>query len=134
MPSGIEKDEYLDASANMRTYINMRFAQLTLFVALTAGFLTLLVGRANPLSGTASAGLKVGGILIAVVFWVMEERAADFFHYYKRRAVELEKILGYSQYTNRPQRRVLAATNAVRLLFLGAVILWLLALFHPSFS
>ena len=35
------KDEYKHLNDNMRHYSNMRFAQMTLFVAITAGLLSL---------------------------------------------------------------------------------------------
>ena len=125
------KDEYLDVSSNMRVYTNMRFAQLTLFVAITAALLNVIIGDLGPSEPVGNV-LKIGGLLSALVFWVMEERAADFFHYYKRRAIEMEKALGYSQYTNRPQRKVFTATNAVRMLFLAVGVYWLIWLCCPA--
>src|SRR5688500_13698402 len=102
-----KKDEYLDVSNNMRLFINMRFAQLTLFIAITAALLNVVFSKdPSALPGTSIA-LKLGGLLAVVVFWVMEERAADFFHHYKRRAIVLEKSLEYSQYTDRPERKVI---------------------------
>lgn len=63
----------------------------------------------------------------AAAFSVMEERAAENWHNCRRRAVELEKSLGYKQYTNRPAAKVLSATNAARVMVWGGVPLWLLA-------
>jgi hypothetical protein len=45
-----------------------------------------------------------------------------------RRAVELEKTLGYSQFTSRPQRR-LRTTHVLRLLFLCVFLFWVFTLF-----
>jgi hypothetical protein len=42
------KDEYLDASNNARLFQTLRFAELTIFAALTAGLLNALFVRAVP--------------------------------------------------------------------------------------
>jgi hypothetical protein len=126
-----EQDEYLDVSTNMRTYINMRFAQLTLFIAITATLLNAMFGRDTPMSFGLSTAFKIGGLLSVVIFCVMEERAADFFHHYKNRAQGLEQQLGYKQYTFRPERKLITATNAVRLLFGALFVFWLIALSFP---
>ncbi|CAD6491833.1 MAG: hypothetical protein ANIMEMIM_00227 [Candidatus Argoarchaeum ethanivorans] len=85
MPIGNPKDEYKDISANMCQYGNMRFAQLTLFIAMTAGLLTALFTSNPPLSSLVRFVLKVGGLIITVVFWIMEERATDYWHHFGRR-------------------------------------------------
>jgi hypothetical protein len=126
------KSEYLDVSSNIRQHSTMRFAQLTLFIAITAALLNVYFGRSIPLPTGANLALKIAGLLVVVIFWVMEERVGDFFHHYRRRAVELEKQLGYSQYSETPKRRIVTATNAVRLLFLLIGIFWLLALIFLS--
>ncbi len=121
-------EEYKDLSANMRQYASMRFAQLTLFIAMTAGLFNLLFGSNSTISGLPRDIFKSVGILIAIAFWVMEERAADYWHHFRRRAVELESELGYRQYTTRPVRNFISATNAVRLLYGVVVIFWLISL------
>lgn len=112
------KAEYLDASQNMRQFGNIRFAQLTLFVGVTAGMLTALSRPGLVSSGAARIVLKLAGGLSALVFWMMDERAMQYWHHCRRRAVELEKSLGYRQYTDAPAGRLVSATNALRLLFL----------------
>lgn len=42
MANGSPGDEYKDLSDNMRQYSNMRFAQLKLYFALTAGLVTVV--------------------------------------------------------------------------------------------
>ena len=128
-----KKDEYLDVSHNMRTYINMRFAQLTLFIAITAALLNVIYGKDNGLLQNIYIALKFGGLLSAFIFLIMEIRAADFFHHYKRRAIELEESLGYKQYTLRPEKKVFTATNAVYLLIGAVFIFWVIVLICPSF-
>jgi hypothetical protein len=131
---GGNKDEYLDVSNNMRLYVNMRFAQLTLLIALTAALTNVIFGKNPPLSPDVSFLLKLAGLVTSVVFWIMEERAADFFHHYKRRAIQLEKSLGFMQYTNRPEGKWITATNAVRFLFGFLILFWFASLIVPAFT
>jgi hypothetical protein len=118
----------------MRQYGSVRFAQLTLFIALTAGLLTATFTSNPPISPTIKFTLKVGGIITVIVFWIMEERAADYWHHFCRRAVELEKELGYQQYTKRPARVFITATNAVRLLYAAILVFWVASIiWSPCF-
>lgn len=121
-------DEYLDTSANMRQYGNMRFAQLTLFVAITAGLLNMVFVSTTPLSQWAKLALEVSGGLVGIAFWIMEERAARYFHNYRRRAVELEKVLGFKQHTTRSEGKFVTSANAVRVLFAAMILFWVLSL------
>ena len=131
---GNPTDEYLDVSTNMRQYGNMRFAQLTLFIAVLAGLLAILFRFDPPLESTIRYILKFGGLIITIVFWVMEERSTSYWDHYRSRAVELEKQLGYKQYSKRPERGLFSATNAVRFFFFFIVFLWLaLIIKHPIF-
>ena len=125
------KEEYKDLSDNMRHYANMRFAQLTILIAITAGLLTLIFKSDPPLTEGTNLALKIVGIVIALLFFIMEERAADYWHHFRKRAVELEKILGYDQYSHRPTRRLFTATNASRTLHIVIMILWIVTLIWP---
>ena len=121
MANGNLNEEYADLSDNMRHYGNMRFAQLTLYFALTAGLVTALFTVDPPLSDSLRLALKIIGVIASAAFSVMEERAADYWHYFRRRAVKIEKLLGYKQYTDRPAARFFSATNAVRVMVWGGV-------------
>ena len=78
--------EYLDVSSNMRTYTNLRFAQMTIFAAITAGLLAIIFDHNNLQAPSTIQLLKFVGIILSLVFWVFEERAADSYFYYLRRA------------------------------------------------
>ena len=130
MPDGDPKAEYKDLSDNMRHYANMRFAQMTLYFALTAGLVTV-VFTANPAQPPGlRLALKIIGVVAAVAFGVMEERAATYWHHFRKRASDLEAVLGYKQYMSRPAAKLFTATNATRLLVWGGAPLWLLAIFR----
>ncbi len=127
------KDEYLDVSHNMRAYINVRFAQLTLYLGITAALFNVVFSKGEELSTNIIIALKVGGIITGVVFLIMEKRSADFFHHYKDRAKELEKVLEYKQHTSRPEGKIITATNAVYFLICSVTLFWLLVLICPCF-
>jgi dipeptide/tripeptide permease len=124
------KDEYLDVSENLRHYGNARFALMTLFLAITAGILSIVFehnqSQYKPL---AIIVLKVVGIISSVAFWTMEERASQYYRRFRQRAVELEKDLEFKQYTNCPKQGVFSATNAVRLIYYAAILFWIVSLF-----
>ena len=122
MGDGHPLDEYKIAAENIR------FAQLTLLVALTTLTLSRLYAGSPPLPSSIEVALKVLGGLSAAAFGYMEIRADDYWPHSMRRAVELEKTLGYAQYRSRPQRR-LRTTHVLRLLFLCVLLSWVVAHF-----
>ncbi len=133
--------EYEDVSDNIRQHSNMRFAQMTLFFAITGVLLALF---ANPtllqskfqisppeplqlIDVPAATLIALGGILSSLVFWTMEERVNDYWHHYVRRAKELERVLHFTQYSTRPAKRFVTATNAVRMLYVVVALFWILS-------
>ena len=109
---GSPMDEYKDLSENMRDYGNRRFALMTLFIALTAGLLSIDFAQDPPLSSQVRCALKLVGSITSIVFWIMEERAADYWHHFRRRAVELEEVLGYKQYQERPEPYIMKCVKS----------------------
>jgi hypothetical protein len=119
--------EYLDASNNVRHHGNLRFAQLTLFSALTGGLMAVVFGRQPPLPVLILSALKGFGCLISVCFFVMERRTGIYWYHYQKRAAELEPSLGYAQYSTLPFGKVITAANATRVLYIVAFLMWLVA-------
>lgn len=119
-------EEYKELGANMRHYGNMRFAQLTLYFAFNAGLVAAVFTSDPPLSDGVRLVLKIVGAIAAFGFGVMEERAADYWHGFRRRAEALDDVLGYAQYRSREAKRLITATNAARSMVWGGVPLWCL--------
>jgi hypothetical protein len=116
-------DEYKSVNENMRHYSNMRFAQLTLYFGLSAALLTVVLAeKAKPYTQS----MAVGAVITTAVFWLLERRAADYWHHFCRRASELEDVLSMKQWRTRPARRVFSATRAVEFLLLVAGAYWIL--------
>jgi hypothetical protein len=125
MSKGDPKEEYLDASENVRHWSNLRFAQLTVFIAVTAGLTATLFQAQTPLSPSIRLVTKLAGLLIVAVFWITEERTMMYWRNFVRRAAVLEQELGFQQYSMRPKEGTVSSANAVRVLFLLLVIFWI---------
>ena len=116
--------EYEQLCENIRHYSNMRFAQLTLYFALTGGLVAFLSGPDAPPHSTIRLLFLTAGAVSAGAFGVMEERATAYWHHFLQRAEELEKPLGFSQFTTRPKTRIFKATYACRVLIWGGASVW----------
>lgn len=128
MPSGDPKDEHHSLGDNIRWYSNIRFAQLTLFVAFNAVLINRLFSADANISGNYALTMKVAGVLSALVFGYMEFRADEHWSHFVKRAEDLEAELGSLQYTDRPKRR-LRTTHVLPLFFAAVFCFWLLTIF-----
>lgn len=98
------REEYLDATNKIRHYGTLRFAELTIYIAITAG------------------------LLITILFWMLQERTMLYWYHFTSRAVEFEKDLGFKQYSTRPRAGLVTGQNTVRTLFLVMAVFWTVAL------
>lgn len=126
MAKGNPVDEYKIVGDNLRWYSNIRFAQLTLFLAINAAIFHQ-VFSVSSLTGILSVLLSAGGIVTAAVFWYLEKRADDYWLHFMRRAEKLEKALKFRQYTDRPMSK-LRTTQVIRLFILLVGVFWVIAL------
>jgi hypothetical protein len=118
----------------MRQFGNIRFAQMILFIAITAALLAGLFQENSTISYVARTTLKVGGVLLTIIFWVLDQRAIVYWRYFRKRAIELEKILEFKQHTFSPAENIFSATNAIRLLYFSILAFWVISLlFHSSY-
>jgi hypothetical protein len=98
------REEYKDVSANMRMYVGLRFAVLTIFVALTGALMTVTLARQGGFTGGGTAPLeaplilKIAGASAALLMWLLGERATTYYRALRKRAERLEDLLGYEQY------------------------------------
>ncbi len=90
MPSGSPKDEYMDASSNQRQFQSLRFAQLTVFLAIIGVILNLLISGGEALTPLRTYILKGAGLIMTLLFWVQQERTMLWWTHFVRRAAELE--------------------------------------------
>ena len=132
MSKGDPKDEYLDASNNQRQFMSLRFAQLTVFLAITGFLINLLLGGSPALTSLGTFLLKVSGILVTVLFWIHQERTMAFWNHFVRRAARLEKKLGFQQYSTRPESGWLSSFKAMRVFFFVVLLFWIFTFFWTA--
>lgn len=128
MSNGNLKDEYLDASNNVRHFQTVRFAQLTIFIAISGGLLSILFRRTEPLPGYGGAFIKIAGLMITALYLVLQERTMLYWRHFVNRSAELEEQLGFKQYTTRPKPGIMTGTNAMRVFFVYLMVFWIVAL------
>ncbi len=120
-------EEYKIASENLRWYSNIRFAQLTLFFAITALIANnVLVNQT--LSSMFGNLIKMAGVFACALFFYLELRADNYWSHFIKRAVELEQTLGYKLYKERPIRK-LRTTHAIRAFIFLIAIFWIITIF-----
>lgn len=127
MGDGDPRQEYLDASNNVRHWTTLRFAQLTIYVALTAGLLNVLFAKGGPPPARTALAIEVAGLVTTLVYWLLQERTMLYWYGFVRRAAELEPGLGFKQYSQRPRAGLLSSANAVRALFAVMLLFWSLS-------
>ena len=125
MGTGNPKDEYLDASSNARQYQSIRFAQLTVYLALMGFLLNLLFSDSDAITSLVRNMLKAGGLLSTLLFWIHQERTMAYWNNFVNRAAELEKELGFKQYQTRPPAGLISSFKAMRLFFLILTLFWI---------
>jgi len=124
MAAGNPKDEYLDASSNARQFQTIRFAQLTVYLALMGFILNLLFGESSSVTRLVSSLLQSGGLITTLLFWVHQERTMTYWNHFVQRAAELEEELGFQQYRTRPPTGIISSFKAMRLFFLILTLFW----------
>ena len=129
MTAGNPKDEYVDVSHNLRQFMTMRFAQLTVYLGLTGVLLNLVFTGNAKVSPYGSLVLQVGGLVITLIFWVHQERTMAYWNHFMRRAIELEADLGFQQYSTRPSTRGITSFKAMRLFFAIMTLFWVSSFF-----
>ncbi len=125
MPVGNPKDEYLDASANQRQFQTIRFAQLTVYLALTGFLINLLFSHPESMTPLVRILLKSAGLITTLLFGVHQVRTEAFWSHFVRRAAELEEELGFKQYSTRPRSGFISSFKAMRAFFIVLTLFWI---------
>lgn len=128
MPTGDPKDEYLDASNNQRQFQTIRFAQLSVYLALMGFLLNLLFTGPGPDRMMVRVLLEASGLVMTLLFWVHQERTMEYWNHFVRRAAELEEELGFKQYSTRPPAGIISSFKAMRAFFVLFTLFWLASL------
>jgi hypothetical protein len=124
MANGSPQDEYIHASENIRHYQNTRFTLLTVFIAISAGLLSVLSNAHSTSPGYLPLILKIAGLATTLLFWILQERTMLYWYHFVERAAELESVLGYKLYSSRPKAGIVTSSIAIRLFFLVIALFW----------
>jgi hypothetical protein len=125
MPDGSPQDEYTQASENIRHFQTTRFTLLTVFIAISAGLLTVLSSAQSTSPGHLPLILKIAGLATTLLFWLLQERTMLYWYHFVHRAAELESVLGYKLYSVRPNAGIFTSNIAIRLFFLVIALFWI---------
>jgi hypothetical protein len=123
------KTEYIDVSSNLRHWNTLRFAELTIYIAITGAMMNVAFGKNTEDLLAFSILVKVAGIVVSILFWILQERTMMWWYAFVERAAELEEILGFEQYRNRPQGHKITGRVAMRIFFFIVMVFWLLSIF-----
>jgi hypothetical protein len=110
----------------------LRFYQMALLLGTAGGIVTGIASDNVRRSAQLVFLLKMGGLLISVVFMVMDYRASSYWHALRRRANALAGELGFAGFPARSQWNPLTITGASLVLHLFFVAVWIFALVHPG--
>jgi hypothetical protein len=122
-------EEYKDLSINMRHYGNVSITLITVYAALTAGLVTVLKSLSASLSFKQLILLKIAGLVLTSLLWLMEYSAIYLWSRFVRRAAELEADLGFKQYSSLPGAPKFLwrpGAWAIHLFFFIVLVIWIL--------
>lgn len=120
--------EYLDVSENMRHFGNMRFAQMSILIAITGGLIAVLFANDHKLEQGLALALKVGGLMVSAFYLIMETSNVEYWKHFHRLACELETTLRFRQHSTVKRPRTLNSRNSVRGLHFVIIGFWILAI------
>ena len=86
-------EEYKEISSDLRHYGNQRSWQLTVFVALTGGLLSLLYGNSSISNPTIRIVFGWVGIVVTFCFFALDKRSAEYWNWCIERGKKIEKHL-----------------------------------------
>lgn len=121
------RDEYKEASANLRHYSLLRFTVFTVFLAVQAGLIGFGLNANSTRLPTLTIIVKIAALVATFVFWIYTERVNAYRKLFLKRACDLENRLGFEQYVSRqkPMLGFLSTLFATRLFFLAVAAFWL---------
>ena len=65
------KVEYIDVSTNLRHWNTLRFAELTIFIAITGAMMNIAFGKSTPLTMEFNLLIKIAGFIVSLLFWIL---------------------------------------------------------------
>jgi hypothetical protein len=128
---GTPLDEYKHLGDDLRHYGILRLYRLMLLLGTTGAMVTALASenvRAHP---TLLTLLKIGGLIVALAFAIMDYRSGEQWLRLQRRANALAATLGFEERPIAPVWNPLTTTGAGRALHAFIVCCWIFILLLP---
>jgi hypothetical protein len=116
-------EEWKDIRETLRYFGNKRFAQLTVFIAVSGFMFDSFLKR----PGLNRSWLVPGvGMVFGVLFIVMETSSVRYWRKFAERGKTIEQDIGHLELMSRfrPANRLFTSTNATYMVYLGVVLLW----------
>jgi hypothetical protein len=110
--SGNPGEEYRSVCEFMRLYATLRFYQLALLLGTTGSVITALSSPAVRASFARAELLKTGGLVVSVVFLLMEFRASSYWHRLRNRANALAATLSFEAFPTSSRWNPLTTSGA----------------------
>jgi hypothetical protein len=124
-------DEYKEAGINFRHYSTQFAALFGVFIAITAGLISVAFGAKQADSTFTQIALRVFGVIQTLFLWICMESANYLFGCFIRRAAELEKDMNFKQYSQLPGApgfHLRPSAWATRVLFILSLMFWVISL------
>jgi len=109
----------------MRHWNSIRFGQMTVFIALIAGILSALYQSSLVFPDFVRLALKAGGVIFTVIFWSLDYREILYFRHFRTRAVELEKKIGFKQFSEHPSAKIINSSRLTGIMYFFVLAFWI---------
>ena len=123
----MNKDEYSELCTNLRHYHKMQFAELTVFLGVTAALLKFVY--ASDVPQNLILIFKIMGSIVSFLFFIVDTSNMHVWDKFIKRASELEKSMNYKQYSSlleSPKFRIRPAKTAVSVFHLIVLAFWMM--------
>ena len=114
-------EQYKEANAQARHYSNLRFASLTVFLAITFGLLTVVC---KDTFQWLRIGAALSGLIVTIVFWLIEAGINTYIDHFHSCARSLEGQLRLDMWCALQGKALVRAHTTMRILFLVVLVFW----------
>ena len=119
-------EEFKQACELFRHYSNMRFAIITVYIAITTAILSVIFGN-NPPPDTTQYLLNIGGLLFTIIFLWFQEVAIKHLAAIATYGETIETSVNFKLFANRgkPKHKIFYMAIATRILYSIFAIFWI---------
>lgn len=128
---GTPLDEYKHLGEDLRHYGILRLYRLTLLLGTTGAMVSALASDAVRAHPVMFEILKLGGVVVTVVFAIMDHRSGNMWYRLQARSNALAERLGFQTRPTAHPWNPLTTTGAGRVLHLFLVCGWVFILLLP---